>query len=170
MKNDWKKTEKQFYLPETTPEFIKVPPFNFFSIIGHGDPNEKFFADYVSVLYSLSYTVKMSPKNGFAPDGYLDYTVYPLEGIWDLTDEGKKHQTGKLDKSSLVFNLMIRQPDFVTQKFAIEVIERTRKKKPHYLLEKVKFELIDDNGYPMMHIESYDDELASFEDGGFLHN
>ena len=31
---------------------------------------------------------------------------------------------------------MIRQPDFVTHEFAQEIIEITKKKKPHDLLEK----------------------------------
>lgn len=33
---------------------------------------------------------------------------------------------------------MIRQPDFVTNEFAEDIIERTKKKKSHELLEKVK--------------------------------
>jgi hypothetical protein len=164
MNHDWKKTEKQYYLPKTEPQLIRIPPFKFFSINGQGNPNDKFFADYVSVLYSLSFAVKMSPKKDQVPNGYYDYSVYPLEGIWDITEEAKMHQSKKLDKDSLVFNLMIRQPDFVTQDFAIGIIERTQKKKPHYLLEKVKFEIIEDKDcIQMMHIGSYDNEPASFK-------
>jgi hypothetical protein len=29
----------------------------------------------------------MSPKKGMAPEGYFDYTVYPLEGVWDIMEE-----------------------------------------------------------------------------------
>ena len=130
MKHEWKKAEKEFYLPKQKPELIKIPPFRFFSIKGQGNPNEKLFAENIGVLYSLAYAVKMSPKNGFAPKEYFDYTVYPLEGIWDLTEEAKKMKSEKLDKSSLVYNLMIRQPDFVTSEYALETIERTKKKKP----------------------------------------
>jgi len=32
----------------------------------------------------------MAPKSGKAPKNYFDYTVYPLEGIWDITEEAKK--------------------------------------------------------------------------------
>ena len=164
MKPEWKKVEKKFYLPETEPGFIKIPPFKFFTIEGKGDPNDKFFSDYIGVLYSLSYTVKMSPKNGFAPTGYFEYTVYPLEGIWDISEAAKKLYPEKPDKSSFVFNLMIRQPDFVTEDFASEIIERTKKKKPDPLLEKVKFDIIDDSDcVQMMHIGSYDDEQVSFK-------
>lgn len=164
MKQDWKKTDKQYYLPKTKPEFITVPPFRFFSITGQGDPNDKPFQENIGVLYSLSYAVKMSPKNNFAPDDYSEYTVYPLEGIWDLTEEAKKSDSKTLDKSQLVFNLMIRQPDFVTTDFASEAIERTKKKKYHPLLEKVRFEIIEDSHcIQMMHIGSYDSEPASFK-------
>jgi hypothetical protein len=164
MNHDWKKTEKQYYLPKTEPELVRIPPFKFFSIDGQGNPNDKFFADYISVLYSLAFAVKMSPKKGRIPEGYYDYSVYPLEGIWDITEEARVHQSKTLDKDSLVFNLMIRQPDFVTQDFATEIIEQTKKKKPHYLLEKVKFEIIEDKDcIQIMHIGSYDNEPASFK-------
>ena len=69
----------------------------------------------------------------------------------------------KLDKNSLVFNLMIRQPDFVTEGFASEMIELTMKKKPHPLLQKAKFEIImDEECVQMLHAGSYDSEPASF--------
>ncbi len=163
MKHEWKKHEKQFYLPKAKPEFIKIPAFNFFSITGQGNPNDAFFADYIGVLYSLAYGVKMSPKADIAPPTYFEYAVYPLEGVWDITDEAKKKHTGKLDKDTLVFNLMIRQPDFVTPDFAREIIERTKNKKPNPLLDQVVFETIEESEcVQMLHAGSYDNEPASF--------
>lgn len=164
MKYDWKKDDKAFYLPKNKPEIITLPAFKFFSIRGEGNPNDDFFADYIGVLYALSYAVKMSPKQGFSPHNYFEYSVFPLEGVWDITDEAKAAFTGKIDKNSLVFNLMIRQPDFVTEAFAQETLERVRKKKPHVLLEKVKFETIEEgNCVQMMHLGPYDTEPQSFE-------
>jgi hypothetical protein len=163
MAHEWKRAEKKFYLPGTKPELISIPDFRFFSVEGKGDPNDKFFAEYIGVLYSLSYAVKMYPKKGIAPEGYFEYTVYPLEGVWDISDEAKKISSSKLDKSSLIFNLMIRQPDFVTQEFADEIIKLTKKKKPHPLLENVTFNSFEEgNCLQMMHIGSYDDEPDSF--------
>jgi hypothetical protein len=162
--HEWKKAEKRFYLPGTKPELIKIPSFNFFSIEGKGNPNDEFFAEYIGVLYALSYAVKMSPKKGFAPAGYFEYSVYPLEGIWDISEEAKMNPTAKLDKSTLVFNLMIRQPDFVTADFALEIIERTKKKKPHRLMENVIFSSIEESScVQIMHIGSYDDEPMNFK-------
>jgi len=165
MKHDWKKNDKQFYLPKNKPETIVVPKFNFYTIEGKGNPNNDFFANYIGVLYSLSYAIKMSPKQGFAPDGYQEYTVFPLEGVWDIDEEAKKNYNGTLDKNALVFKLMMRQPDFVSAGFALETIERTKKKKPHQLLEKVKFETIEDGlCVQMLHEGSYDSEPASFRE------
>jgi hypothetical protein len=164
MAHEWKKSEKEIYLPGTKPEFKVIPPFRFFSIKGQGDPNDKAFAEYIGVLYSLAYGVKMSPKKGSAPSGYFEYTVYPLEGVWDISEEAKKSHSEKLDKSSLVFNLMIRQPDFVTDDFAADIISKTKKKKSHPLLDNVIFNTITEGPcIQMMHIGSYDDEPASFK-------
>ncbi len=163
MKYDWKKQDKLLYLPKTKPELIQIPAFKFFSLEGKGNPNDNFFSEYISVLYSLSYAVKMSSKSGFAPDGYFEYTVFPLEGVWDIREEAKKRNDGILNKDELIFNLMIRQPDFVTDKFAREVIERTKEKKPHELLNYAKFEIIEEClCVQMMHVGSYDNEPESF--------
>lgn len=62
MKHEWKNAEKQLYLPSSKPELLKIPAFNFFTIEGKGNPNDAHFAEYIGVLYLLSYAVKMSPK------------------------------------------------------------------------------------------------------------
>jgi hypothetical protein len=136
MKHDWKKSEKQFYAPKTEPVKVTIPAMNFFTIKGEGNPNNPEFSEYISVLYALSYGVKMSPKQGFAQDNYFEYSIYPLEGVWDITDEAKQRKMEKLDKDALVFNLMIRQPDFVTPEFAAEVINRVSKKKHIHYFQK----------------------------------
>lgn len=95
--------------------------------------------------------------------GYVDYTVYPLEGIWDLSEDAKAKPINHLHKNELVFELMIRQPDFVSEEFAAEIIEKTKKKKPHELLSEVNFSTIEDSRcLQMMHIGSYDNETKSF--------
>lgn len=163
MKHEWKKVEKEYYLPKSKPEEIIVPKFKFFSIEGEGNPNDDYFAEYIGVLYSLSYAVKMSPKKGIAPTDYFEYTVYPLEGVWDIKEDSKNKFNGTINKNELVFNLMMRQPDFTTQDFANIILERVKKTKPHELLDKVKFEEIEEGKcVQMMHLGSYDDETKSF--------
>ncbi len=163
-KHEWRKAEKALYLPKRKPELIDVPAQKFICISGEGNPNGQHFADCVSVLYPISYAIKMNPKKmDVTPKGYVDYTVYPLEGIWDLNEEAKKRFDGTFNKDDLVFKLMIRQPDFVTEDFYSEMLELTNAKKPHPLLEKLKFESITDGQcIQMMHVGPYDDEPESF--------
>ena len=164
MKYEWKKKEKEIYLPKTKPVVISVPAFKYFMISGKGNPNGAEFGECVGALYSLSYAIRMSYKVGYAPETFYEYTVYPLEGVWDITDEAKEKYTGVLDKNALVFNLMIRQPNFVTAEFANEALERTKKKKPNPYLDKVKFTNFEEGDcVQMMHLGSYDKESETFE-------
>lgn len=164
MKHEWRKKEKEVYLPNNKPVIIQIPEYKFFTIEGTGNPNDDYFSEYIRVLYSLSYAVKMSIKKGIEPKGYFDYTVYPLEGVWDINEEAKKKFDGKFDKNDLVFKLMIRQPDFVDEQFAMMILERTKQKKFNVLLDNVKFEKITDGVcVQMMHLGSYDNEPESFK-------
>ncbi len=162
MKYEWKKQEKDLYLPEEKPVLITVPKQKFFMLSGQGNPNGEDFAERVGVLYSLAYAVRMMPKQGYTPEGYFEYTVYPLEGLWDLTEKGRKLET--LNKDELVYTIMIRQPDFVTEDVVKRAFEHVRKKKPHPLLENVEFDTMEDGlSVQMMHVGPYDDEPRSFE-------
>ena len=161
IKHEWKKQEKEIYLPKEVPELTEVPKYKYYIISGKGNPNSEEFSEAIGVLYSLSYGIKMLPKKGIIPIGYFEYSIYPLEGTWDLTEEGKKSDT--LIKEELLYNIMIRQPNFVDEKLAMEVIEITKKKKPNKLLEKVVFGEIEDGlSVQMLHVGSYDDEPKTF--------
>lgn len=164
MKHEWRKKEKTVYLPKNKPEIIDVPEYQFVTISGEGNPNSAHFADYIAALYSLSYAIKMTLKKADnPPQNYVDYTVYPLEGVWDISDEAKKNFSGAINKDDLVFTLMIRQPDFVDQAFFEEMLALTKKKKPQKLLEQLQFEKITEGKcIQMLHIGSYDSESESF--------
>ncbi|MBC9786776.1 GyrI-like domain-containing protein, partial [Heliobacterium chlorum] len=162
MKYEWKKQEKDLYLPKEKPELITVPEQKFFVITGKGNPNGPEFSERVGVLYSLAYAIRMMPKQGYTPEGYFEYTVYPLEGVWDLTEEGKKFET--LNKDELLYTIMIRQPDFVAEDLVERAFENVRKKKPHPLIEEVTFRTIEDGlSVQILHVGSFDDEPKSFE-------
>ncbi|MEH7125983.1 GyrI-like domain-containing protein [Bacillus sp. JJ1773] len=162
MKYEWRKNEKDLYMPKQKPELVTVPKQNFLMIKGKGDPNKEDFSERIGVLYSLAYAIRMMPKQGYTPDGYFEYTVYPLEGIWDLTEKGRKIET--LDKNELLYTIMIRQPDFVTEEVVERAMERVRKKKPHPLLKEVTFDSIEDGlSVQMLHLGSYDEEPQTFE-------
>ena len=60
MKHEWRKHEKLLYVPKNKPVTVDVPAMKFFVVKGQGNPNDPFFTDYIGVLYSLSYAVKIS--------------------------------------------------------------------------------------------------------------
>src|SRR5690606_7540428 len=162
MKHEWRKHEKNLYIPKGKPELVTVPEQKFLMIKGQGNPNSEDFSDRINALYSISYAIRMMPKGGYTPEGYFEYTVYPLEGIWDLTEAGRKQDT--LNKDELVYTIMIRQPEFVTEEVVAKALEKVRKKKPHPLLEDVTFGVMEDGlSVQMLHVGPYDDEPESFK-------
>ena len=165
MKHEWRKKEKSIYLPKNKPELIDIPEYQFIVLSGAGNPNSKFFSDCIEALYSVAYGIKMKLKKVASPPaGYCDWTVYPLEGVWDISEEAKVNFDGNLNKDNLVFDLMIRQPDFVSQEFFDEIVDFTKNKKSNELLDEIKLKrMTDGNCVQMLHIGSYDDEPASFE-------
>ncbi|MBW8348022.1 GyrI-like domain-containing protein [Bacillus sp. IITD106] len=147
-------------MPKTTPEIVEVPKMPFFMVSGSGDPNGEEFARATEALYSLSYAVRMSYKSDDVPDGFYEYTVFPLEGVWDLLDYSKP----STDKSNFKYTIMIRQPDFLTEKGFERFLEQMKRNKANPFLEKVRFEQMTDGlSCQMMHIGSFDDEPKSFE-------
>ncbi len=88
-------------------EIIYIPNFKYFTINEKGNPKDDTFIEYIGVLCSLSYAVKISVKKGIESKGYFDYAVYSLEEIYDINEEARKCKFAKLDKNELVFKLMI---------------------------------------------------------------
>ncbi len=158
-KVEYKKTYKHIYLPKTVPVIIDVSKMPFIMISGTGDPNGEEFALATEALYSLSYAVKMSYKSNEVPEEYYEYTVFPLEGVWDLIDKNKSIS----DKSNYKYTIMIRQPDFLTNELFAKFVEQTKKKKPNPFLERAVFtEMTDGLSCQILHIGSYDDEPENF--------
>ncbi|MFS0658925.1 GyrI-like domain-containing protein [Niallia alba] len=161
-KFEWRKQWKDLYLPKKQPVKIEVPEMKFFTIEGSGNPNGKEFKDNLEILYALSYAIRMMPKKGITPEGYFEYTVFPLEGHWDLDEEGRK--LDYLNKDHLVYKLMIRQPDFVTGKLFQYAVNTVKQKKTNIQLDNVQFEFITEGiCVQAMHVGSYDDEPKTFE-------
>ena len=153
---------KDLYLPKKQPVKIEVPEMKFFTIEGSGNPNGKEFKDNLEILYALSYAIRMMPKKGITPEGYFEYTVFPLEGHWDLDEEGRK--LDYLNKDHLVYKLMIRQPDFVTEQLFQYAVNTVKQKKTNIQLDNVQFEFITEGiCVQAMHVGSYDDEPITFE-------
>ena len=78
---DYKKEYKEFYLPSRKPHLITVPPMNFVTVQGKGDPNNPTgeYQAAMEVLYGLAYTIKMSYKGSHRMEGFFEYVVPPRE-------------------------------------------------------------------------------------------
>lgn len=159
-KVDYKKEDKHLYVPKSQPVIVDVPKMTFVSLHGTGDPNESEFSEATAALYSFSYAVKMSYKGSTVPENYYEYTVYPLEGVWDLVDLSKP----STDKSNYSYDIMIRQPDFLTKDWFDYFLESTQKKKPNPHLSQIEFISLEEGlCCQMMHMGPYDTEPESFK-------
>jgi len=161
MKYEWRKKEKETYLPKNTPAMHIGIERMYITVEGEGHPGSDAFRSKIELLYALSYSIRMMLKSGVTPNGYFEYTVFPLEGIWDLNEEGRK--LDYLNKNHFVYRLMIRQPDFMTEELFQAAIENVSAKKKHLAVESAKFERISDGlCVQMMHLGSYNDEPETF--------
>ena len=143
---------------ETTEEYIMVADL----IRGKGNPNEENgeYKSSIGLLYGIAFTIKMSYKGTHKIEGFFEYVVPPLEGLW------WQENTQGLDyarKADMHFISMIRLPDFVTREdFEWAVQEATKKKKQDF--SKVEFFPYDEGlCVQCMHIGSYDDEPATVD-------
>lgn len=154
---DFKKEYKEFYMPSKKPSAVLLPKMNYIAVRGKGDPNDE-NGDYkktIPLLYGIAFTIKMSYKGSHKIDGFFEYVVPPLEGLWyqdgsDVMDYSRKQD--------LHFISMIRLPDFVTEEdFRWAVSEAEKKKKQDF--SPVEFFTYDEGlCVQCMHIGSYDSE------------
>lgn len=159
---DYKKEYKEFYMPKNQPGIVEVPPMNYIAVRGKGDPNVEGgeYKQSIGLLYGIAFTIKMSKKGSHQIEGYFDYVVPPLEGLW--WQENRKGIDYKR-KEDFHFISMIRLPDFVTREdFNWAVEEAEKKKKEDF--SKVEF-LTYDEGLCVqcMHVGAYDDEPATVQ-------
>ena len=153
---DFKKEYKEFFLPPVTPTLVDVPPANYIAISGTGNPNDEGseYKDSIGLLYGIAFTIKMSNKGGRQIEGYFDYVVPPLEGLW-WSENGEVNYA---HKEAFHFISMIRLPEFVTRAdFDWAVAEATRKKKTDF--SKVEFFHYEEGRcVQCMHIGPFDSE------------
>ncbi|MCM1022957.1 MAG: GyrI-like domain-containing protein [Prevotella sp.] len=161
-KLDYKKEYKDLYQPSVKPSLIDVPEMSFFAVDGEGDPNTcPAYKEAIEILYGLSFTVKMSKMSGLQPEGYFEYIVPPLEGLW-FADGVAFDRLNVTDKSSFKWVSMIRQPEFVTEEVFGWAKEVLKKKKPQLDPEKARFmKFTEGLCVQIMHKGSYDNEPES---------
>ena len=157
---DYKKEYKEFYLPPKKPVIVTIPKMNYIAIRGKGDPNEEDgeYKRAMSLLYPIAYTLKMSPRSGKETEGYFEYVVPPLEGLWwqDSID-------GFDLKRKNLFNWisLIRLPEFFNESDVDWAKEEVKRKKDLDTSSLEFFTYKEGLCVQMMHIGSFDDEGES---------
>lgn len=161
-KLDFKKEYKDLYQPKTKPSIIEIPEMIFIAIDGKGDPNTSSeYKETLEILYGLSFTIKMSKMNGTQPEGYFEYVVPPLEGLW-YVDDAKFDGTNITDKSRFCWTSMIRQPEFVTEKVFENARNTLAKKKRELDLSNARLiKMTEGLCVQIMHKGAYDNEPES---------
>lgn len=157
MKYEWRKAEKSLYGVKASPKVVEVPQQSFIMLDGTGNPNLPGFAEEVSALYALAYAIKMDYKKSHTNQEIQDFTVYPLEGIWQQKEQGE------LVEEELIYTIMIAQPSFISKEMVKEALEKVKVKKPNAHYEKIRFETIKEGKcLTMLHLGSFDSEPLSF--------
>lgn len=157
MKYEWRKANREIYQIKSEPCLIDVPAQSFIMIDGKGNPNAADFSERVGALYSLAYAIKMNYKKTAAEQEFTDFTVYPLEGLW------QQEQVGELIKEELIYTIMIGQPDFVTGEMVKKALEQVRVKKPNPLYDEIRFEEMSEGAcVTVLHLGPFDEEPQSF--------
>ena len=153
---DFKKEYKEFYLPEQTPSLVEVKGANYVAVRGQGNPNdgEGEYKKSIELLYGIAYTIKMSKMGDHRIEGYYDFVVPPLEGLW-WTESGEMNYARK---NELHFISMIRLPDFVTEEDFRWAVETATKKKKADFSKAEFFHYEEGLCVQCMHVGSYDME------------
>lgn len=112
-KLDLYREHKSEYVTPKQTEVIAVGPAKYLAIEGIGAPGSEAFQNAIGALYNVAYTLKMKLK------AKQDYTVCKLEGQWWADREN----FAEAPQESWQWRLLIRTPDFVTNKDVDKTIE-----------------------------------------------
>ncbi|MCC6543746.1 MAG: GyrI-like domain-containing protein [Nitrospirae bacterium] len=159
-KIDYKKELKHLYNPSARKvDIVEVPPMNFITIDGEGDPNaSQSFSDAIEALFPIAYTLKFMVKKG---DIGIDYGVLPLECLW-WADDMSAFSTG--NKDVWKWTLMIMQPEFITREMVKEATEEVKRKKRPVALPLVRFETFKEGkAAQILHVGPFSEERPTIE-------
>lgn len=159
---DFKKEFKEQYTAKSTPHVLLMPTTNYIAIRGKGDPNAEGgeYKAAIEVLYTLAYTLKMSYKTDKKIDGFYEYVVPPLEGLWWQDGYDGFDNT---DKNTFQWIAMIRLPEFITKEDYDWAVETGTKKKKIDCSKAIYFNYNEGLCAQVLHIGPYDEETATIE-------
>ncbi|MGA7412378.1 MAG: GyrI-like domain-containing protein [Bryobacteraceae bacterium] len=108
----YRKHKAEYVTPEQT-EVIAVGPAQYLAIEGKGAPGSEAFQSAIGALYNVAFTLKMKLK------AKQDYMVCKLEGQYGVDQKN----FAEAPQETWQWRLLIRTPDFVTNKEVAKVIE-----------------------------------------------
>ena len=154
-KLDLFKENKSEYASPKKPAWVEVASGQYPGGSGRGGPAGDGLTGRVGALDANAYTARMAGK----PAG-RDYQVCPLEGLWwgsanasDFTNEPREQWNWKL---------LIRTPEFITQREVAIAIEAARKKGKSTVVSEVQVEKMGEGRcVQMLHVGPYDSEDAT---------
>ena len=133
---------------------------NFLAVRGQGDPNEEggAYKQALELLYAVAFTIKMSKLGQHRLEGYFDYVVPPLEGLWWQEGICGVDYTRKAESRWIS---LIRLPEFVTKEVFDWAIREAAEKKQRDFSKVEFFSWEEGLCVQCMHIGPYDDEPAT---------
>ena len=133
---------------------------NFLGVRGRGDPNQEDgpYKQALGMLYAVAFTIKMSRLGGHSLEGYFDYVVPPLEGLW--WQEGIQG-VDYSRKEDFHWISLIRLPEFVTREIFDWAVREAAAKKRQDLSPVEFFPWEEGLCVQCMHLGPYDNEPAT---------
>lgn len=156
-KIDLYKMHKTDYAASRKPALVNVGKAWYLAIEGHGAPGTSAFTASIGALYGVAFTVKMTRKFS----GRQDYTVCKLEAQWWC--EGRQ-DFSTAPKNDWQWKLLIRTPQFVTQKEVSSAVAVLLKRGKGREVEQVCLEpLSEGECVQMLHVGPYEKEKETLD-------
>ena len=156
-KIDLYKQHKAEYAATRKPAIVKTGKARYLAIEGQGEPGGEMFTACIGALYGVAFTAKMTRKFS----GRQDYTVSKLEALWWC--DGQENFIDA-PKAAWHWKLMIRTPDFVTQKDVSEAVAALMKRGKGKDADRVCRESLSEGTCAqMLHVGPYDREAGTLE-------
>jgi hypothetical protein len=152
---DLYKQHKAEYAAASKPALVTIGKAQYLAIEGQGAPGTEVFTASIGALYGAAFTMKMTRK--FA--GRQDYAVCKLEGQWWCDNPEKFAST---PKDEWRWKLLIRTPEFVTQKELKGAVAVLLKRGKGNEVERVRLETLSEGKcVQMLHVGPYQKEAET---------
>lgn len=150
---------KSYYTAKSRPELVHIEKAQYLAIQGKGDPSGESFTQKIQAIYPVAYALKFA----FKGQG-KDFVVAKLEGLWWYDEDRYRNATidntpTTIPRSEWEYRLMIRIPDFITQKEVESAVAECYATKGVAEIKEVSFfELEEGKAAQMLHTGPFDTE------------